>query len=128
MPIIMLSAVIGIVFLQATGAIPAGSVGGAMAIALALLLGALAVGIHEAKARQRGVPGWIVSIVVALAGAFLVAPLGGMAMAMLLRPFTEGSTSLAAAGGPVMAIAVAGTMAATLLGAWGALALVGRWR
>lgn len=128
MPTIILMAVIGILFLQASGAIPQSSVGGPMTIALAVLIGALAVGINEARTKQRGVPGSIVSIVVAFAGAFLVAPLGGMAMALLLQPFTDGATSLAAAGGLVMAVAVAGAMVVTLLGSWGALALVGRWR
>lgn len=97
MPIIMLGAVIGILFLQATGAIPAGSVGGPMLIALAFLLGALAVGIHDARTSQRGPLGWIVSIAVALTGAFLCAPLGGMAVTMLLAPFVQGSSSIAPA-------------------------------
>ncbi|PZA09367.1 hypothetical protein DNX69_25025 [Rhodopseudomonas palustris] len=128
MPTIMLIAVIGILFLQATGAIPPSSVGGPMTIALAFLLGALAVGIHDAKTRQRGPLGWIVSIAVALTGAILIAPLGGTAVAMLLGPFVQGSSSLAAAGGPVMAAALAGTMIVTLAGAWGAIWVVNRWR
>jgi hypothetical protein len=47
---------------------------------------------------------------------------------MLLSPFMDGSSSLAAAGGPQMSIALAGQMAITLLGSWGALWLVNRWR
>lgn len=128
MPIIVLSAVIGILFLQATGAIPAGSVGGPMLIALAFLLGALAVGIHDARTSHRGPLGLIVSIAVALTGAFLCAPLGGMAVNMLLAPFVQGSSSLAAAGGPVMAAALAGAMIVTLAGSWGAIWVVNRWR
>lgn len=128
MPLIMLIAVIGILFLQATGAILQGSVGGPMMIALAFLLGALAVGIHDAHTRQRGPLGWIVSIAVALTGAVLTAPLGGMAVTLLLGPFVKGSSSLAAAGGAVTAAALAGTMIVTLAGAWGAVWVVNRWR
>jgi hypothetical protein len=69
-----------------------------------------------------------VNIAVSLVGAFLVAPLGGMAMVMLLVPFMDGSSSLAAAGGALMSIALAGQMAITLLGSSGALWLVNRWR
>jgi hypothetical protein len=128
MQYIVLIAVIGIVLLQLTGVIPLDSVGGAMVIALAVFVGTLAVAIHEAWTRKRGVLGWIVNIVVSFVGAFLVAPLGGMVMVMLLLPFMDGSSSLAAAGGPQMSIALAGQMAITLLGAWGALWLVNRWR
>lgn len=128
MTYIVLIAVIGILLLQWTGAIPLDSVGGAMVIAAAVLAGTLAVAIHEAWVRKRGVLGWIVNVVVSLAGAFLVAPVAGMVMVMLLLPFMDGSSSLAAAGGPQMSIALAGQMAITLLGSWGALWLVNRWR
>jgi hypothetical protein len=37
-------------------------------------------------------------------------------------------SSLAATGGAVMSVALAGTMVVTLLGAWGALWIVNRWR
>jgi hypothetical protein len=63
------------------------------------------------------------NIVVSLAGAFLIAPLGGMVMVIILSPFMDRS-SLAATGGAVMSIALAGTMVVTLLGAWGALWIV----
>jgi hypothetical protein len=128
MPYIVLIAVIGILLLQVTGAIPLDSVGGAMVIAMAVLVGTLAVAIHEAWTSKRGVLGWIVNIVVSFVGAFLVAPLGGMVMVILLSPFMDGSASLAAAGGPQMSIALAGQMAITLVGSWGALWLVNRWR
>ena len=128
MKYIMPIAVIGILLLQLTGSIPLSSVGGAMVIAVAVLVGTLAVAIHEAWTKKRGVLGWIVNIVVSFVGAFLVAPLGGMVMVMLLFPFMDGSSSLAAAGGPQMSIALAGQMAITLLGSWGALWLVNRWQ
>src|SRR5215470_14534329 len=100
MPYIVAIAVIGILLLHGTGAIPLDSVGGAMVIAAAVLGGTLAVAIHEAWTKKRGVLGWIVNIVVSFVGAFLVAPLGGMVMVILLSPFMDGSTTLAAAGGP----------------------------
>lgn len=128
MPYIMPIAVIGILVLQASGAIPLDSVGGPMVIAVAFFLGALAVAVHEAWMRKRGVIGWIVNILVSFAGAFLIAPLGGMVVALLLGPFMGGSTSLAAAGGPVMPVALAAMMIVTLLGSWGAVRLVNRWR
>ena len=124
---IALIAVIGILLLQGTGSIPLASVGGSMTIGLALLVAAPAVGIHEAWTKKRGVLGWIVNIVVSFVGAFLAAPLGGMVMVMILSPFMDKS-SLAATGGPVMYVALAGMMVVTLLGAWGALWIVNRWR
>ena len=128
MKIIALIAVLGILLLQSSGAIPLDSVGGSMVIASAFFAAALAVGIHEAWTKKRGVLGWIVNIVVSLVGPFLVAPLGGMVMVLLLFPFMDGSSSLAAAGGPQMSVALAGMMVVTLLGSWGALWIVNRWR
>lgn len=124
---IALIAVIGILLLQWTGSIPLASVGGSMTIGLALLAAAPAVGIHEAWTKKRGVLGWIVNIVVSFVGAFLVAPLGGMVIVMILSPFMD-KPSLAATGGAVMSVALAGGMLVTLLGAWGALWIVNRWR
>lgn len=124
---IALIAVIGILLLHSTGAIPLTGVGGAMTMGLALLAAAPAVGIHEAWTKKRGVLGWIVNIVVSLVGAFLFAPLGGMVIVMLLSPFMD-KPSLAATGGAVMVVALAGGMLVTLLGAWGALWIVNRWR
>ena len=105
---IVLIAVIGILLLQLTGSIPLSSVGGPMAIALAFFAAALAVGIHEAWTKKRGVLGWIVNIVVSFVGAFLAAQLGGLVMVMMLCPFMDGASSLAATGVPVMSVALAG--------------------
>jgi hypothetical protein len=124
---IALIAVIGILLLQWTGSIPLASVGGSMTIGLAYLAAAPAVGIHEAWTKKRGVLGWLVNIVVSLVGAFLFAPLGGMAIVMILSPFMD-KPSLAATGGTVMSVALAGGMLVTLLGSWGALWIVNRWR
>lgn len=128
MAYIIAIAVIGILLLQWSGAIPMDSVGGALVIAAAVLAGALAVALYEAWSRKRGVLGWIVNILVACAGMLLAAPLGGAVMAMLLAPLMDGASSLAAAGGAPMALALAGQMVIALLGSWGALALVNRWR
>ena len=100
MKYIVLIAVIGILLLQLTGSIPLSSVGGPLVIGLAFFVAALAVGIHEAWTKKRGVLGWIVNIVVSFFGVFLVAQLGGLVMVMMLFPFMGGSSSLAAAGIP----------------------------
>ena len=128
MKYIVLIAVIGILLLQLTGSIPLSSVGGPLVIGLAFIVAALAVGIHEAWTKKRGVLGWIVNIVVSFFGVFLAAQLGGLVMVMMLFPFMGGSSSLAAAGGPLMSVALAGQMVITLLGSWGALWVVNRWR
>jgi hypothetical protein len=117
-------AVAGILLLHFTGSIPLASVGGSLTIGLALIVAGLAVGIHEAWTSKRGVLGWIVNIAVSFLGTFVAAQLGGLIMVMLL----PSRGSLAATGGAVMAIALAGAMLFALLGAWGALQLVNRWR
>jgi hypothetical protein len=127
MKYIALAAVVGILLLHSTGAVPLAGVGGAMTIGLACLAAVPAVGIHEAWTKKRGVLGWIANIVISLVGAFLIAPLGGMVVVMILSPFMDGP-SLAATGGPVLYVALAGMMLVTLLGAWGALWIVNRWR
>lgn len=124
---ILTASVAGLLLLQASGAIPPSSVGGPMMIALAVFTGALAVAIHEAWTRKRGVFGWIVNMVLVFVGAFLAAPIAGFVMVLLLSPFANGS-SLAASGGAVMSISLAGTMAIALMGSWGALQLANRWR
>ncbi len=124
---IALIAVIGILLLQWTGSIPLASVGGSLTIGFAYIAAALVVGIYEAWTKKRGVPGWIANIVVSFVGAFVAAPLGGMVIVMILSPFMD-KPSLAATGGLVMYAALAGGMLVTLLGAWGALQIVNRWR
>jgi hypothetical protein len=131
---IALIAVIGILLLQLTGAIPLSSVGGSMMIGLAFLVAALAVGIHEAWTKKRGVLGWIVNIVVSFFGAFVGANLGGMVMVIVLMLLNQlalvnlQGSSLAAQGSPVIELALAGAMVVMLLGSRGALWIVNRWR
>ena len=128
MKYIALIAVIGILLLQSTGSIPLASVGGSMTIGLAFLAAALAVGIHEAWTKKRGVLGWIVNIVVSFVGALVGAQLGGMVVAIIIGLVVNVDGSLAKTGGLAMSLALAGGMIATLLGAWGALWIVNRWR
>lgn len=118
-------AVVGVLLLQMTDSIPLASVGGSMTIGFAYIAAALAVGIHEAWTKGRGVLGWIVNLVVSFVGVFVVAPIGGMVLALLL---SDGSRSLAAAGGARFSLALVGGMLVTLFGAWGALWIVNRWR
>lgn len=128
MKYIMLIAVIGILLMYSTGAIPRDGVGGSMVIGLVLLAAAPAVGIHEAWTKKRGVLGWIVNIVVSFVGALIFAPIGGMVIGFALSPFMDGAGSLAASGGFLMYVALAGMAVITLLGAWAGLWIVNRWR
>ncbi|HYF52883.1 MAG TPA: hypothetical protein VEA41_01340 [Salinarimonas sp.] len=124
---LVVAAIIGILILHGTGAIPMSGVGGAMVIGFAYLIGVTAVGIYDAWTRRRSWLGWIVSLVVAHAAAMLLAPFGGMIVVLLLSPFMDAS-SLAATGGVVLASGLAGGMAVTLLVGWGSLRLLDRWR
>lgn len=125
MTYISVIAVVGILLLHASGGIPQASVGGSLTIGFAFILAALAVGIYEAWANRRGVLGWIVNIVVAFVSIFVVAPIGGMIVAILM---SDGSRSLAASGGARMGISLAVMMLVTVWAAWGGLWLVNRWR
>ena len=127
-------AVIAIVLLQYSGAVPQSSVGGPMTLAIVFLGAAMAVGIHEAWTNKRGVLGWIVSIVVSIVGAFLASQLGELLFVLILMlvnlvaPLAPTGTSLAAAGGPLLYVSLAGMMLFMLLGSWTALQIVNRWR
>lgn len=128
MTYIALIAVIGILLLQATGAIPLASVGGPLTIGLFFIVAALAVGIHEAWTNKRGVLGWVVNIVVSFVGALVGAQAGGFVIVMLLGLTGTMDGSIAKTGGFTLSFALAGGMLATLAGAWGALWIVNRWR
>ena len=127
MKYIALIAVLGILLLQASGAIPIDSVGGSLTIGLALLVAGLAVGIHEAWTKRRGVLGWIVNVVVSVFGMFVAATVAGPFVGILFSIANPGQT-LMEAGGPILSAALAAMMAVALLGSWGALRLVNRWR
>jgi uncharacterized membrane protein YeaQ/YmgE (transglycosylase-associated protein family) len=127
MKYIALIAVIAILLLEISGAIPRSSVGGPMTIALVFFIAAVAVGIHEAWSNKRGVLGWIVSIVVALVGALLAASMSGMFMEDVLQ-HANLQGSLAETQHPLLYVASAAMMLLTLLGSWIALWLVNRLR
>ena len=125
MKTITVIAVLTVLLLELTGAIPQSSVGGPMTLALVFLLAALAVGIHDAWSKKRGVRGWVVSIAASLAGAFVAANLGSILMGTILTHLNlEGS--LAETGGPLLYVMSAGMMLLTLLGSWIALRIVSR--
>jgi hypothetical protein len=127
MKYIVLIAVITLLALELSGAIPQSSVGGPMTLALVFLIAALAVGIHDAWSKQRGVLGWIVSIVVALVGGLVGASLGSMVMeAILMQTNLEGS--LAETRHPLLYVSLVGMMLFALLGSWIALRIVDRMR
>ena len=115
-----------IMLFQLTGEIPQSSVGGTVTLALAFLVAALAVGIHEASSKNRGVLGWILSIAVAVGGAFLATSLSGIVMNPILMLLNLDESS--AAQHPLHFVASAGMMLNTLLGSWIALLIVNRRR
>ena len=126
-------AVIAIWLLQFSGAVPKSSVGGPMTLAVVFLGATLAVGIHEAWTNKRGVLGWIVSVVAALVGGFVAGGVFGdiIAVSLLALLNLAGLNlggSLAAAGGPLLYVALAGMMLLMLLGSWIALQIGNRWR
>ena len=124
---ITLLAVIAILLLEFSGAIPKSSVGGPLTLMLIFLLAMLAVGLNEAWSKKRGVLGWIVSIVVSVVGGFSGAVIGSTVLgAMLSLLQLEGS--LVATGGPLLYVSLAGQMILTLLGSWIALQIVNRFR
>lgn len=128
MKYIALIAVTGILLLQWTGSIPLASVGGSLTVGFAYIVAALGVGLHEAWTKRRGVLGWIVNLVVSFVGAFVGAQLGGLLLVIVLSLVANVDGSLAKTGGLVMSVALAGGMLFSLLGAWGALQIVNRWR
>jgi hypothetical protein len=125
--IITLVAVLGILALVLAGAIPKASVGGPLTIAFLFFLAMLAVGIHEAWTKRRGVLGWILSLAVAVVGGLVAAGLGMQALEALL-PYLDLNGSLAASHHPMRYVSYAGMMLLSIWGAWLALRIVGRFR
>lgn len=131
MKYITLIAVLAIILIQWSGAVPLSSVGGSMTLALVFLVAALTVGIHDAWSQKRGVLGWIVSLVAALAGFVVTAILGGTLMDMVMgvaAPYLNLQGSLAETRHPLLYVMSAAMMLLVLLGTWLALRLVNRWR
>jgi hypothetical protein len=127
MKYIALIAVIAIILLQFSGAVPQASVGGPMTLALVFFAAVLAVAIHEAWSNKRGVVGWIVNIFVSFIGAFVAAELGNLIFEPILLLFPMEGT-LAASGHPLLYVLLAGMMLRAVLGSWTALQIVNRWR
>jgi len=127
MKYIALIAVIAIILLQFSGAVPQASVGGPMTLALVFFAAVLAVAIHEAWTNKRGVVGWIVNIFVSFIGAFVAAELGNLIFEPILLLFPMEGT-LAASGHPLLYVLLAGMMLLSVLGSWIALQIVNRWR
>jgi hypothetical protein len=126
-------AVIAIILLQFSGAVPQSSVGGPLTLALVFFVATLAVGIHEAWTNKRGVLGWIVNIPVSLVGGFLAAEVGNLIFPLILMlanslGLLNLGGSLAATGGPLLYVSLAAMMLLILLGSWIALQFVNRWR
>lgn len=127
MKLIVPIGVIAILLLQLSGTVPNSSVGGPMTIAFCLLVGALAVGIHEAWSKRRGVLGWIASPLIAFVGGLLGALVCNSILESIM-PFLHLNGSLVSTGHPMLYVSLAASMVLTLLGAWLALDIANRWR
>jgi hypothetical protein len=122
-----LLAVIAILLLEFSGAIPKSSVGGPLTLMLFFLLAMLAVGLYEAWSKKLGVLGWIVSVVVSVVGGFVGAAVGGAILGSIITPL-QPEGSLVATRHPLLYVSLAGQMIFTLLGSWLALQIVSRLR
>jgi hypothetical protein len=103
------------------------SVGGPMTMLYIVFLTMLAVGLYEAWSNKRGALGWIVNIVASLIGGFVAVGLGGMVMEMILSNLRLDG-SLASSGHPLLYIGSASMALLTVLGSWGTLQIVNRFR
>ncbi len=127
---IALIAILGIVivdiaFQKATGAVPQSSVAGTILLTLAFLAAAIAVGTHEAIVNARGAGGYVVSIALAVLGAFVAASLSSIVLDPILRLMSlEGSIDPR----PWSFVASAGMMLFVLIGARFGLSKGKRWR
>jgi uncharacterized membrane protein len=127
MKYIALAAVVAVLILQFSGAIPQSSVGGPMTIAAVVFIAVLAVGVLEAWTKKRGVLGWILSILLALLGAYVGAEIGNLVMVLVLM-LVGFEGSLAASQHPLLYVSLVGMMLFPLMGAWGALQIADRMR
>ena len=127
MKCIALIAVITLLLLELSGAIPQSSVGGPMTIALVFFIAALAAGIREAWLNKRGVLGWIVSIVASIVGMYVGAEIGGLTFGTIQGLLgVEGA--LAETRHPLLYVSMVGMVLFALLGSWLALRIVDRMR
>jgi hypothetical protein len=122
---ITLIAVSAMLLLELTDALPKSSVGGPMTMMMLVFVAVLAFGLYDAWSKERGLLGWIVSIVAAVVGGFLGAAMAGAILGTILSYLNLG-VPLAATQHPLRYIASAGMMLLALLGAWLMLRIVSR--
>ncbi len=103
------------------------SVGGPMGLLIISVVIILAVGIYEAWSQQRGAPGWIVNIVVAILGGIVAIILAGLLMEEVL-PMLRLDGSLAASINPAKYLVYAAMALLMVFGPWAALQIVNRFR
>lgn len=127
MKYIALIAIGTLLLLELTGSIPQSSVGGPLTIALVIFAAALAVGIRDAWLNNRGVLGWIVSIIVSFVGTFVAAEIGNLIFEAIL-PMMHLEGSLAESQHLLLYVGMIGMVLLTMLGSWTALRIVNRLR
>jgi hypothetical protein len=127
MRIIILIAVIAMLLLELSDAVPKSSVGGPMTMMMIVFLAVLVLGLYEAWSQKRGAMGWIVSIVAAVVGGFIGSVVASVILGMVLSYLSLG-VPLVETQHPVRYIASAGMMLLALLGSWTALQIVNRSR
>lgn len=127
MKTIILIAVITILLLELSDALPKSSVGGPMATMMIFFVAVVAFGIYEAWSQKRGALGWIGSIVASVVGGFLGSVVASVILGMVLSYLNLG-VPLVETQHPVRYIASAGMMLLALLGSWIALQIANRFR
>ena len=125
MRIIIVVAVMAMVLIDVSDALPRSSVGGPMTMMMIVLLAVLALGLYDAWSQRRGVLGWIASIAAAVVGGFLGAAVASGILGTILSYLNLG-VPLVESQHPLRYIASAGMMLLAMLGAWLALQFVGR--
>ncbi|MTD92825.1 hypothetical protein GIW81_00580 [Hyphomicrobium sp. xq] len=127
MKYIALVAIITLLALELSGSIPDSSVGGPMTIAIVIFATAFAVGIRDAWLHNRGVLGWIVSIIASFVGMLVAAQIGGMIFVTIQGLLGIGG-ALAQSKHPLLYVSLAGMVLISMLGSWLALRIVDRLR
>jgi hypothetical protein len=126
-PYIALIAIFALLLLELSGSIPRASVGGAMTIAFVVFIAAIAVGIREAWLKKLGIGGWIVSIVVAIVGAYVGGEVSNLIFGTI-QVLLGAEGALAQTQHPLYYVWLVGMPIFTLMGSWLALRIVDRMR
>ncbi len=127
MKIIILIAVIAMLLLEVSDALPKSSVGGPMTMMMIVFLAVLAFGLYEAWSQKRDALGWIMSVVASVVGGFLGSAVASFILGMVLSSLKLG-VPLVETQHPLRYLASAGMMLLALLGSWIALRIVNRYR